>query len=274
MQTVDPDRLEGVDLRLRVPRDQVPDALNRLGLITRPARRRRIHPIDETPPAAGGSGSLLAPLARRGLTITLRTGGSLPQVTVRLQPVRAAQLTSAARPESADDGETPHLREDWNGSEQALFATLTAAPPAAGALPVAPGPTAGVPLPASSLPALLTAGQRSFLTGWAGVAPPSRLSLLGPLDEQRWTLRAHGAQLLVRRWSSPGSPVTEPGPDRFDELELLRPVPAADAPFLRPVFAALARRLGLDPDTPAEPLPQRAARHLTADAAARAWRQR
>jgi hypothetical protein len=278
MQTVDPDRLGGVDLRIAVPRDQLPDAVLRLGLNQLPARRRTIHLLDETPRAANGSSALLAPLARQGVTITLRTGGPSPEVTVRLQPVHTARLSADWWNQPMDDEETLHLRQDWNGSRTTLFAALSAKVPPAQALSgrgssIPPRPPSARPPFTRPDAELLTAHQRSLLREIAGAGLPPEPTWLGPLDEQLWPLRAGGAELTVRRWSTPGVPVAEPGPGRFDELELVRPAALADAGFVRPVLVSLVRRLGLDPDSPAAPLPERAAHRLSAEAAARDRRQ-
>ncbi|MFW0785849.1 hypothetical protein AAFP35_15155 [Gordonia sp. CPCC 206044] len=170
---------------------EVPYALDRLGMTSPPAERRKIWFAE----ARSTPGSCALPLLDSHLIIRMRSGEHHDDLTVRLRPCSPRQLPARWSEPFTDGDFSYRLEGDWCGSHRATAASAISRRE--------PGSLAEA-MSAGADPAhVLDSGQRQFLVTCtpAGV-PIDHLVPLGPIDSWRWSdVLLDGAEVAVERWS-------------------------------------------------------------------------
>jgi hypothetical protein len=189
-------RLDGVEVKVTLQADQVPTALERVGLGER--TRLDIWFCDDLT-----TGTEL-PLLAAGVVVRVRVphgahgGPGHGDSVVKLRPCRRSQLTARwleSGPDGDDDVEL-RLEEDWAGARRVLAASAQARLPHG-----VPPLTHRAPIPGH----VLGKAQVAFLDDCASLrVNPDQLCTLGPIKADRWTsmtspgLAALGAR--AERW--------------------------------------------------------------------------
>jgi hypothetical protein len=224
-------RLDSVEIKATIGRDQVDDAVEKLNL--EPDRPPWSIYFCEDVVAAVSTGT---PLLDAGVVLRARKRPGRDDATIKLRPCRRSQLTNHWLRAKEGDGWEFKVEADWAGPRRVLAASLTAdrsqrviAAVGAGERPVQD---------------LFTAEQRDFLHDCAGVAINlDTLTTLPPVAASRWdpfAVQTGSSKLEIRaeRWTV--------GPLDFLELSIV--ASADDAERDQAALTEYLQSLGFTPD--------------------------
>jgi hypothetical protein len=224
-------RLDSVEIKATIGRDQVDDAVEKLNL--EPDRPPWSIYFCEDVVAAVSTGT---PLLDAGVVLRARKRPGRDDATIKLRPCRRSQLTNHWLRAKEGDGWEFKVEADWAGPRRVLAASLTAdrsqrviAAVSAGERPVQD---------------LFTAEQRDFLHDCAGVAINlDTLTTLPPVAASRWdpfAVQTGSSKLEIRaeRWTV--------GPLDFLELSIV--ADADDAERDQAALTEYLQSLGFTPD--------------------------
>jgi hypothetical protein len=224
-------RLDSVEIKATIGRDQVDDAVEKLNL--EPDRPPWSIYFCEDVVAAVSTGT---PLLDAGVVLRARKRPGRDDATIKLRPCRRSQLTNHWLRAKEGDGWEFKVEADWAGPRRVLAASLTAdrsqrviAAVGAGERPVQD---------------LFTPEQRDFLHDCAGVAINlDTLTTLPPVAASRWdpfAVQTGSSKLEIRaeRWTV--------GPLDFLELSIV--ANADDAERDQAALTEYLQSLGFTPD--------------------------
>lgn len=221
------ERLDAVEIKVNIGAADMPAAAECFGLANAEKRRRTIYFCEDL---TGEDGPAGLPLLTGGVILRLRRNKGRPDdITAKLRPCAASQLTRRWIDARRGDGWEFRVEGDWAGPRRVVSASLVAE--------IEEGIIED--LTAEGLPIPLAKKQRRFLEDCARAPVDlSRLTLLGPIDGTKWELDRKGREIVAEQWAV-GDGL------RFLEFSIrTRPEDAVEA---QRDFEELFRAHGIDP---------------------------